>query len=190
MGLSSALATAMSGLRANQAALSIVSSNIANAQTPGYVNQSAIQVETTTGDTGSTVSVIGVNRHAFTGVQVLELEIGIPIGIQVAATVHLPFEPSVRSASPLPDETLIADVVGVNREALVGIRIAELHREAGDSALGEREVVPPRAAIISNPSRPVSAMAGDQPPRRVAVALAIERARIGYLRPGRAVDLP
>jgi flagellar hook-associated protein 1 FlgK len=53
----------MAGLRANQAALSIVSSNIANAQTPGYVNQSAIQIETTTGDTGSTVSVVGVNRQ-------------------------------------------------------------------------------------------------------------------------------
>ena len=37
MSLGSALAIAMSGLRANQSALSIVSSNIANAQTPGYV---------------------------------------------------------------------------------------------------------------------------------------------------------
>jgi flagellar hook-associated protein 1 FlgK len=63
MSLGSALSTAMAGLRANQAALSIVSSNIANAQTPGYVNQSAIQIETTTGDTGSTVSVVGVNRE-------------------------------------------------------------------------------------------------------------------------------
>jgi flagellar hook-associated protein 1 FlgK len=63
MSLGSALSTAMAGLRANQAALSIVSSNIANAQTPGYVNQSAIQIETTTGDTGSSVSVVGVNRQ-------------------------------------------------------------------------------------------------------------------------------
>ena len=46
MSLGSALATAMSGLRANQAALSVVSSNIANAQTPGYITQSSIQVET------------------------------------------------------------------------------------------------------------------------------------------------
>jgi flagellar hook-associated protein 1 len=63
MSLGSALSIAVAGLRANQAALSIVSSNIANAQTPGYVNQSAIQVEATTGDTGSTVSVVGVNRQ-------------------------------------------------------------------------------------------------------------------------------
>ena len=39
MSLSSALSIAMSGLRANQAALSIVSGNVANANTPGYVTQ-------------------------------------------------------------------------------------------------------------------------------------------------------
>ena len=53
----------MSGLRANQAALSIVSSNIANAQTPGYINQRSIQIETLTGDLGANVSVLGVNRE-------------------------------------------------------------------------------------------------------------------------------
>jgi flagellar hook-associated protein 1 len=63
MSLGSALATAMSGLRANQAALSVVSSNIANAQTPGYITQSSIQVETITGQIGSSVSVLGVNRQ-------------------------------------------------------------------------------------------------------------------------------
>src|SRR5260370_7792314 len=63
MSLGSALAIAMSGLRANQAALSIVSSNIANAQTPGYVTQRSNQVETLTGDTGASVSVTGVNRE-------------------------------------------------------------------------------------------------------------------------------
>jgi flagellar hook-associated protein 1 FlgK len=53
----------MSGLRANQAGLSIVSSNIANAQTPGYITQRINQTETATGDTGASVSVIGVNRQ-------------------------------------------------------------------------------------------------------------------------------
>src|SRR5580700_6352434 len=63
MSLGSALATAMSGLRANQAALSIVSSNIANAQTPGYVAQSVNQVETASGGAGASVTVTGVNRQ-------------------------------------------------------------------------------------------------------------------------------
>jgi flagellar hook-associated protein 1 len=63
MGLSSALATAMSGIRANQAALSITSSNIANAQTPGYVAQNPNQVEVATDGFGSSVAVTGVNRQ-------------------------------------------------------------------------------------------------------------------------------
>jgi len=63
MSLGSALATAMSGLRANQAALSIVSSNVANAQTQGYVTRNINQVEVATGDTGASVLVTGVNRQ-------------------------------------------------------------------------------------------------------------------------------
>jgi flagellar hook-associated protein 1 len=63
MSLGSALATAMSGLRANQAALSIVSSNVANSQTPGYITRRVNQVQIITGDVGASVSVTGVNRE-------------------------------------------------------------------------------------------------------------------------------
>src|SRR5262245_41643133 len=63
MGLSSALATAMSGLRSTQAALSIISSNVANAQTPGYVAQNPNQVEVASGTYGSTVATTGVTRQ-------------------------------------------------------------------------------------------------------------------------------
>src|ERR1700710_1552567 len=64
MSLSSALSTAMAGLRANQAALGIVSSNIANAQAPGYVAQSGKQIEVAGGaGNGATVRVTGVNRQ-------------------------------------------------------------------------------------------------------------------------------
>jgi flagellar hook-associated protein 1 len=62
MGLSSALANAMSGIRANQLGLSITSGNIANAQTPGYVTENANQIEVSSGGPGSTVAVTGVNR--------------------------------------------------------------------------------------------------------------------------------
>ena len=58
MGLSSALATAMSGLRANQAALAITSGNIANAQTPGYIAETANQTELSAG-TGGTNRPLG-----------------------------------------------------------------------------------------------------------------------------------
>src|SRR6266481_1276942 len=63
MGLSSALATAMSGLRANQASLSIISSNVANAQTPNYVAQASNQIELASGSDGSSVLTTGVNRQ-------------------------------------------------------------------------------------------------------------------------------
>jgi flagellar hook-associated protein 1 FlgK len=63
MSLGSALATAMSGLRANQAALSIVSSNVANAQTPGYVTENVNQISLPTGTIGDGVQVTGVNRQ-------------------------------------------------------------------------------------------------------------------------------
>jgi flagellar hook-associated protein 1 FlgK len=62
MSLSSALSTAMAGLRANQAALGIVSSNVANAQTPGYVSRTPNQSEIYTSDATS-VRVNGVNRQ-------------------------------------------------------------------------------------------------------------------------------
>src|SRR6202043_3841269 len=62
MGLSSALATAMSGLRANQAALSIISSNVANAQTPGYVTENPNQIDVPSGGFGAAVETSGLNR--------------------------------------------------------------------------------------------------------------------------------
>jgi flagellar hook-associated protein 1 len=65
MSLSSALATAMAGLHTNQAALSIVSSNIANAQTPGYVSRTLTQIEVagSNADAGASVRTVGVNRQ-------------------------------------------------------------------------------------------------------------------------------
>jgi flagellar hook-associated protein 1 FlgK len=77
MGLSSALATAMSGLRSTQAALSIISSNVGNAQTPGYVTQTATQIEVPSGGFGASVETTGVNRQLDLFVQgQLRTEIG------------------------------------------------------------------------------------------------------------------
>lgn len=61
MGLADALSTAMSGLRATQASLSLVSSNVANADTAGYVAKTADQVAVNSGQ-GTSVQVVGVNR--------------------------------------------------------------------------------------------------------------------------------
>jgi len=55
----------MAGLHTNQAALSIVSSNISNAQTPGYVARTLTQIEVagSSTDTGASVRVTAVNRQ-------------------------------------------------------------------------------------------------------------------------------
>lgn len=63
MGLSQALAAAVTGLRAAQTGLSIVSSNVANVDTPGYVRRSPIQLTTTGGDFGAGVNVVGIRRQ-------------------------------------------------------------------------------------------------------------------------------
>ena len=63
MSLSDALSIAMSGLRVNQAAMSLVSSNVANAETPGYVRKTLDQVATDSGAFGSNVRTVGVNRE-------------------------------------------------------------------------------------------------------------------------------
>ncbi|WP_031336665.1 flagellar hook-associated protein FlgK [Rhodopseudomonas sp. B29] len=63
MSLGDALSIAMAGLRANQASMSLVSSNVANAETPGYVRKTVDQVVTNSGQTGTGVQINGVNRQ-------------------------------------------------------------------------------------------------------------------------------
>ena len=69
MGLSAALANAMSGLTANQASLAITSSNVANANTTGYIAESVNQIEEPTGGAGASALVTGVSRDIDTFVQ-------------------------------------------------------------------------------------------------------------------------
>jgi flagellar hook-associated protein 1 FlgK len=69
MGLSQALANAVAGLKVNQLGLQLVSSNIANNETPGYVRKTLNQVETVTGSVGAGVNVTGVNRELDSYVQ-------------------------------------------------------------------------------------------------------------------------
>ena len=62
MSLTSALSSAMSGLRAASRGSEIVSSNIANANTPGYVRRT-LSISSDTGGAGVGVRINGVVRH-------------------------------------------------------------------------------------------------------------------------------
>lgn len=63
MSLSQALGTSAAGLRAAQAGLSLVASNIANAQTPGYVRKTLSLEATSAGATGTSVRTGAINRE-------------------------------------------------------------------------------------------------------------------------------
>src|SRR5689334_1823788 len=63
MGITQALNSSLSGLRATQAGLSVIASNVANAQTPGYVRKSVDLSSVAAGDIGASVRVVGINRE-------------------------------------------------------------------------------------------------------------------------------
>src|SRR3954464_14770489 len=63
MSISQALSTSLSGLRATQAGLSLIATNVANAQTPGYVRKSLQLTTSVAGEGANSVRVSGVNRE-------------------------------------------------------------------------------------------------------------------------------
>jgi flagellar hook-associated protein 1 FlgK len=63
MGLGQALSAAVSGLRVTQSNLALVASNIANAETPGYVRKSASQVAHASGDVTIGVRLSSIGRE-------------------------------------------------------------------------------------------------------------------------------
>src|SRR5450631_1966968 len=70
MSLTQALNTALAGLTATQSGLSVISGNIANANTPGYVDRTLNQAEIAAGgDFGTSVEVKGINRNLNTLLQ-------------------------------------------------------------------------------------------------------------------------
>jgi len=70
MGLSQALSSALAGVNTTQQSLSVIAGNVANANTPGYVEETSTQVEVgTAGAAGSSVDNAGINRDLNTLLQ-------------------------------------------------------------------------------------------------------------------------
>jgi len=63
MGLGQALSAAVSGLRVTQSNLALVASNIANAETPGYVRKTVSQVANASGDVTIGVRLSSITRE-------------------------------------------------------------------------------------------------------------------------------
>jgi flagellar hook-associated protein 1 len=70
MGLSQALSAALAGISVTQQGLSVIAGNVANANTPGYVEETVSQAESsTTGQIGTSVDTTGINRNLNTLLQ-------------------------------------------------------------------------------------------------------------------------
>jgi flagellar hook-associated protein 1 len=70
MSINQALSAAVAGVNVTQQALSVVAGNVANANTPGYVEETVNQEElSVTGQTGTSVDITGVNRDLNTLLQ-------------------------------------------------------------------------------------------------------------------------
>jgi len=63
MSLTQALATSTAGLRTTQAALALIASNVANAETPGYVRKTMTQQTSSAGSNGVSVRVGDITRE-------------------------------------------------------------------------------------------------------------------------------
>jgi len=70
MSISQALAAALAGVNTTQQALAVVAGNVANADTPGYIEESVVQGATAIpGQPGAGVDVTGINRDLNTLLQ-------------------------------------------------------------------------------------------------------------------------
>jgi len=70
MGLSQALSFALSGVNTTQQSLTVIAGNVANANTPGYVEETTSQVEVASaGQPGAGVEIAGINRSLSTLLQ-------------------------------------------------------------------------------------------------------------------------
>ncbi len=70
MGLSQALSSALAGVNTTQQSLSVIAGNVANANTPGYVEETASQATVAiSGQPGAGVEITGINRDLNTLLQ-------------------------------------------------------------------------------------------------------------------------
>jgi len=70
MGLSQALSAALAGVNTTQKSLSVIAGNVANANTPGYVDERVNQIEMASGAlAGTSVDFAGINRNLNTLLQ-------------------------------------------------------------------------------------------------------------------------
>src|SRR4051795_427485 len=139
MSLTQALNTALSGLKATQAGMSLIASNVANAQTPGYVRKTLDLATTTADGAGSRVRIGAVNREIDKYIQSqlrtetsggayadtranfysqLQAIYGDPNSSAALESIFSAFTSSVQSLVTSPDSTAARSLVLANAQVL------------------------------------------------------------------------
>ncbi len=99
MSLSQALSTSLSGLRVTQAGLALIASNVANAQTPGYVRKTLAQETSAAGAASGGVRVTAVNREID---QYIQRQLNVEISGGSYAAVRADFYQRLQQAYGAP----------------------------------------------------------------------------------------
>jgi flagellar hook-associated protein 1 FlgK len=165
MSISQALNTSLTGLRAAQAGLSLVASNVANAQTAGYVRKTLQLVTSVAGDTGIGVRIAGINRELdqylqrqlrvevaggsyadlrSTFYQRLQQIYGAPGSDSALETVFNKFTNAVQSLVTSPDSMAAQGVVVSSAQALaqsLNSATAQIQALRGDAESGLADAV-------------------------------------------------
>jgi flagellar hook-associated protein 1 FlgK len=139
MSITQALNTALSGLKATQAGMSLIASNVANAQTPGYVRKTLDLATTTADGAGSSVRIVAVNREIDKYIQSqlrtetsggayadtranfysqLQAIYGDPNSSAALESIFSAFTSSVQSLVTSPDSTAARSLVLANAQVL------------------------------------------------------------------------
>lgn len=146
MSISGSLSSALSGLTAAAKAAEVVSSNIANATTPGYGRREVIVTPRSLGQTGQGVKIVGVHRHVdpilladrrraeasqgerqttLAFLQRLEAAVGTTDSAVSLGTRIADFDKALLEAASLPDsEARLARVMETARNLAVQIQSA------------------------------------------------------------------
>ncbi|MPZ39965.1 MAG: flagellar hook-associated protein FlgK [Rhizobiales bacterium] len=165
MSLTQALATAVSGMRVNQAGLSIVAANVANAETPGWVRKTASRVPIAAGEVGVGVQIAAINRElnqyvqrqmrvessgaAYAGLRAafydrMQSVYGVPGSTSALETSYNEFLNSLQALSTSPESASSRSAV-INAAQLLVQQLngmtADIQALRGDAELGLADVV-------------------------------------------------
>ncbi|MGH6767577.1 MAG: flagellar hook-associated protein FlgK [Xanthobacteraceae bacterium] len=165
MSLTQALATAVTGLRAAQTGLSIVASNVANAETPGYVRKTPVQAAIGAGSVGVGVRVAAISREldqyiqrqmriessgaAYAGLradfyQRLQNVYGVPSAVSTLETAYNEFMGTLQALSTSPESPAARSAViaaaQVITQQLNGMTV-DMQALRGDAEFGIADTV-------------------------------------------------